>query len=98
VPLSTETHLGDHTNERFHYAPTDHAPTQTTYHNSTRIWVDTPISGGQKASENPNKSKAYLATIDPYIGSKAYVPKRDFKAIKDFKDTDAADYNQYYNN
>ena len=98
VPLSTETHLGDHTNERFHYAPTEHAPTQTAYHNSTRIWVDTPISGSQKASENPNKSEAYLTTIDPYIGSKAYVPKRDFKAIKDFKDTDVDDYNKNYIN
>ena len=100
VPLSTETYLGDiHINEnRLYYAPTHHAPTQTKYYNSTRIWVDTPISGSQKASENPNKSEAYLATYDPYSGTRGYVPKRDFKAIKDFKATDVDDYNRNYIN
>ena len=83
-----------------HHAPNDDAPTQTQYHYSTRIWVDIPASGGQKASENPYSGVAndYLATHDPYSGTRAYVPKRDFKAIKDFKATDVDYYNRNYIN
>ena len=104
MPLSTEEGLlklaGEVLQSRFYYAPTDHAPTQTAYYHSTRIWVDTPVSGGQKASENPDTSLStrLLATFDPYIGSRAYVPKTNFKAIKDFKDTDVDDYNRNYIN
>ena len=104
MPLSTEEGLlkfaGEVLQSRFYYAPTDHAPTQTAYYHSTRIWVDTPVSGGQKASENPDNSLStrLLATFDPYIGSRAYVPKTNFKAIKDFKDTDVDDYNRNFIN
>ena len=102
VPLSNEESLGNigTPENRFFYAPTDHAPTQTMYYNSTRIWVDIPVSGGQKASENPDNSMSteFLATFDPYIGSRAYVPKSEFKAIKDFKATDVDDYNKNFIN
>ena len=102
VPLSKEESLGNigTLENRFFYAPTDHAPTQTKYYNSTRIWVDIPVSGGQKASENPDNSMStrFIATFDPYIGSRAYVPKAEFKAIKDFKDTDVDDYNRNFIN
>ena len=104
MPLSTEEGLlmfaGEVLESRFYYAPTQHAPTQTAYYNSTRIWVDTPVSGGQKASENPDNtmSTRFLTTFDPYLGSRAYVPKTNFKAIKDFKATDVDDYNRNYVN
>jgi len=107
VPVSTEEKLLTFASElfesRYYYAPSDHAPTQTAYYNSTRIWVDTPASGGQKASENPDvadnsiKSRM-LATVDPFTGQRAYVPATNFRPIKDLKSTDASDYNQYYGN
>ena len=102
VPLSTEESLGNigTLENRFFYAPDDDAPTQTKYYNSTRIWVDTPVSGGQKASENPDNtmSTRFLTTFDPYTGIRAYVPRSEFKAIKDFKATDVDDYNRNYVN
>ena len=39
-----------------------------------------------------------IRTVEPYTGTKAWVPAKNFRPIKDLKDTDAADYNQYYNN
>jgi hypothetical protein len=101
MPLSTEEGLLTSASEvyesRYYHAPDDHAPTQTAYYNSTRIWVDTPASGGQKASENPCYTDM-LITVDPFTGEKAWVPATNFRPIKELKDTDVADYNQYYNN
>ena len=100
VPLSTEKDLsvGGKGSCPYYYAPTPLAPTQTRYRNSERIWVDAPTSGGQKASENPDWSALtnYLITVDPFTGERAYVLKQDFRPIKDLKNTDVADYNQYY--
>ena len=106
VPLSTEERFlgfaSDYFESRYYYAPTDHAPTPSLYIHSDRIWVDTPTSGGQKKSENPDmiasmKSRM-LATADPYTGQRAWVPAVNFRPIKELKDTDVAEYNQYYNN
>ena len=100
MPLSTEEGLltvGEGYESRYYFAPVSYAPTQTAYYNSTRIWVDTPASGGQKASENPWYTNM-IRTVEPYTGTKAWVPAKNFRPIKDLKDTDAADYNQYYNN
>ena len=40
----------------------------------------------------------YLITVDPFTGERAYVLKQDFRPIKDLKNTDVANYNQYYGN
>ena len=92
MPLSTEEGLltvGEGYESRYYFAPVSYAPTQTAYYNSTRIWVDTPASGGQKASENPWYTNM-IRTVEPYTGTKAWVPAKNFRPIKDLKDTDAA--------
>lgn len=102
VPLSTERQVTIGFNvvdNPYYYAPDDSAPTQTRYFNSDRIWVDISTSGGQKASELPigvGTSLNYLATVDPYTGFRAWVPKKDFRPIKELKDTDVAEYYKYY--
>jgi hypothetical protein len=105
IPISSEQRFlgfaGDYFENCYYYAPTDHAPTQTLVFHSDRIWVDIPTSGGQKLSENPDmiasmKSRM-LATVDPYTGDRAWVPEILYRPIKELKDTDFADYNQYYN-
>lgn len=106
VPLTTEERFlgfaSDYFESRYYYAPTDHAPTQSLYIHSDRIWVDIPTSGGQKKSENPDmiasmKSRM-IATSDPYTGQRAWVPEVNFTPIKELKDMDVADFNQYYSN
>jgi hypothetical protein len=95
VPLTTEERFlgfaSDYFESRYYYAPTDHAPTQSLYIHSDRIWVDIPTSGGQKKSENPDmiasmKSRM-IATSDPYTGQRAWVPEVNFTPIKELKDT-----------
>lgn len=103
VRPSTEVSLLDYNKYdcgSYLYAPTDLAPTQTQYRYSDRIWVDAPSSGGQKASANPDVviQGRFLITTEPYTGSRAYVDSFFFRPIKDLKDTDIADYNQYYGN
>ena len=103
VRPSTEVSLLDYNKYdcgSYLYAPTDLAPTQTQYRYSDRIWVDAPSSGGQKASANPDVviQGRFLITTEPYTGSRAYVDSFFFRPIKDLKDTDVTDYNQYYGN
>lgn len=98
VPLSTEKTV--RYENYYYYAPNNLAPTQSTYTNSTRVWVANPFSGGQKATENPNyiyeSVSGFLQTVDPFIGVKAWVPIEDFRPIKDLKDTDAEEYKKTY--
>ena len=106
MPYSTEEGLLIHASEffesRYYFAPTSYAPTQTTYYNGARVWVDEPKAGCQKASENPSymddPGLGVLHTTEPFTGVRAYVPSTNFRPIKDLKDTDVADYNQYYGN
>ena len=104
MPYSTEEGLLIHASEffesRYYFAPTAHAPTQTTYYNGARVWVDEPEAGCQKASENPSyiENVGVLHTTEPFTGVRAYVPSTNFRPIKDLKDTDVADFNQYYSN
>ena len=104
MPYSTEEVLLIHASEffesRYYFAPTAHAPTQTTYYNGARVWVDEPKAGCQKASENPSyiENMGVLHTTEPFTGVRAYVPSTNFRPIKELKNTDVAEYNQYYGN
>ncbi len=86
----------------FFHAPDEHAPTQADYTNGQRIWVHSPISGYQKASENPDvdldsMSSCRLPTTYPFADFPMWVRAEDFKPIKDLKDGDEAYFNNLYN-
>lgn len=89
-------------NEHFYFhAPTEYAPTQADYTNEMRIWVHSPMSGYQKASENPEVdldviSSCWLPTTYPFADFPMWVQAEDFKPIKDLKDGDEAYFNSFY--
>ena len=85
----------------FFHAPTDYAPTQADYTNEMRIWVHSPMSGYQKASENPDVDidviqSCWLPTTYPFADFPMWVQAEDFKPIKDLKDGDEAYFNSFY--
>ena len=85
----------------FFHAPTDYAPTQADYTNEMRIWVHSPISGYQKASENPDVDidviqSCWLPTTYPFADFPMWVQAEDFKPIKELKADDEANFNNYY--
>ena len=80
----------------FFHAPDEHAPTQADYTNGLRIWVHSPKSGYQKASENPDNKTDWLPTTYPFADFNMWVRSSDFKAIKDLKPDDEANFNQFY--
>ena len=80
----------------FFHAPDEHAPTQADYTNGLRIWVHSPKSGYQKASENPDNKTDWLPTTYPFADFNMWVRSSDFKAIKDLKDGDEAYFNSFY--
>ena len=87
----------------YFHAPTESAPTQADYTNEMRIWVHSPMSGYQKASENPDVdidtiSACWLPTTYPFADFPMWVHAQDFKPIKDLKDDDEAYYNSFYGN
>ena len=80
----------------FFHAPDEHAPTQADYTNGLRIWVHSPKSGYQKASENPDNKTDWLPTTYPFADFNMWVHSSDFKAIKDLKDGDEEYFNSFY--
>ena len=80
----------------FFHAPDEHAPTQADYTNGLRIWVHSPKSGYQKASENPDNKTDWLPTTYPFADFNMWVRSSDFKAIKDLKPDDEANFNKFY--
>jgi len=85
----------------FFHAPDEHAPTQADYTNGQRIWVHSPMSGYQKASENPDVdidtiSSCWLPTKYPFADFPMWVQAEDFKPVKDLKADDETNYNQFY--
>ena len=80
----------------FFHAPDEHAPTQADYTNGLRIWVHSPKSGYQKASENPDNETNWLPTTYPFADFNMWVRSSDFKAIKDLKPDDEANFNNFY--
>ncbi len=85
----------------YFHAPTESAPTQADYTNEMRIWVHSPMSGYQKASENPDVdidtiSACWLPTTYPFADFPMWVHAQDFKPIKELKADDEANFNNYY--
>ena len=85
----------------YFHAPTDDAPTQADYTNEMRIWVHSPMSGYQKASENPDVdidvlAACWLPTTYPFADFPMWVHAEDFKPIKDLKDGDEAYFDSFY--
>lgn len=85
----------------FFHAPDEHAPTQADYTNGLRVWVHSPMSGYQKASENPDVDidviqSCWLPTTYPFADFPTWLQAEDFKPIKDLKPDDEANFNQFY--
>ena len=88
-------------NNDFFHAPDEHTPTQADYTNGLRVWVHSPMSGYQKASENPDVridviQGCWLPTTYPFADFPMWLQAEDFKPIKDLKPDDEANFNKFY--